>query len=164
MTDAAFLHEVTLFRGLGQEEIAALAEALSEWECARGQAIFKEGDNADALYVVKGGEFEVLFDGGFATHHAPWRIKQGETFGEMALLDQKPRGAEVRALSRGQLLALSRDDFRRLGVEHPVVQRTLYRNIARLLAAKLRLGQAELRELAQRDKELLARLGDSYSI
>lgn len=164
MTDAGFLHEVALFRGLVHEDIDALAEALCEWECARGQAIFKEGDNADALYVVKEGEFEVLLNGGFGAHHAPWRLKVGDVFGEMALLDQKPRGAEVRALTRGKLLALSREDFRRLGVEHPVAQRTIFRNIARLLAVKLRQGQNDLRELAQRDKELLARLGASFSI
>lgn len=164
MTDAGFLHEVALFRGLGQEDIEALAEALCEWECARGQAIFKEGDNADALYVVKEGEFEVRFDGGFSAHHTPWRLMPGDVFGEMALLDKKPRGAEVRAVNRGVLLALSREDFRRLGVEHPGTQRTIFRNIARLLAQKLRMGQGELRELAQRDKELLARLGESFSI
>lgn len=75
-----------------------------------GEIIFSEGDVGDFLYIVVKGEVEILKekDGKeekIATLH------QGEYFGEMALLNEKRRGATVRCITPVDVLALKKNDF-----------------------------------------------------
>lgn len=79
-----------------------------------GQVVFREGDRGDWLYVVVAGEVDVvkaLPDGGETRIR---RLGPGECFGEMAVVEDRPRSATVRALTGADLLAVDRDAFQAL--------------------------------------------------
>ena len=75
-----------------------------------GQAIYRQGDPADAFYVIVRGTVQVVRDeGGQETELG--RLKEGESFGEAALLQHRRRSATVRALEPVDVIALGRTDF-----------------------------------------------------
>jgi NADH dehydrogenase len=75
-----------------------------------GQEVYRQGDQADAFYVIVRGAVEVVRDeDGRETVVA--RLTEGDSFGEVGLLQQRRRSATVRALEPTDLIALGRADF-----------------------------------------------------
>lgn len=72
-----------------------------------GETIFSAGDPADAVYVVEAGQVGV-FGGGNGDGRPVAVLAAGEFFGEMAIVDGRPRSATVRALSDCRLITLNR--------------------------------------------------------
>jgi EAL domain-containing protein (putative c-di-GMP-specific phosphodiesterase class I) len=68
-----------------------------------GEIIFKEGDSGDSAYIIEEGSVEVSVSN---TQHS--RIGKGELFGEIALIDQQPRTATVRAIENTVLIPIPR--------------------------------------------------------
>jgi len=164
MIDPDLLRQIHLFRGLNQEETDALAEAASGWECRKGQFVFKEGDDSDVLYIVKSGKAAAIISTGILVNHTLATFGPGDIFGELAFIERHPRTASIKCLEHSELVAITRDDFRRLGQSHPNVQRIILKNIARVLAQRLRAANNSLRELAGRDKSLAARLPEHFIV
>ena len=73
----------------------------------------------------------------------------GVAFGEMAILDDQPRSADVVADEDGALARLSVDDLRDLAIEHPNLGATLYRNLSVALSRRLRSANEQVRALEQ---------------
>ncbi|MEJ2575803.1 MAG: cyclic nucleotide-binding domain-containing protein [Gammaproteobacteria bacterium] len=84
---------------------------------APGERIIREGDPADALYLVVQGEAEVTIDSRKVGTRGP-----GEFFGEMALLTGDRRTADVTALDYSRFARLSRRDFRHLLRRYPAIR------------------------------------------
>jgi len=79
-----------------------------------GEAVFEQGDQPDRLYVIRKGEVEVIRDGvKVAT------LGEGDSFGEMALLTNRPRNATVRAVKPTDTLAISKGDVSKLLANFP---------------------------------------------
>jgi CRP-like cAMP-binding protein len=78
-----------------------------------GERIIRKGDRGDAMFFITGGDVEVQTQGG------PIRLRDGDFFGEMALLARGPRNADVFAVGFCHLLALDAADFDRLLSDHP---------------------------------------------
>lgn len=68
-----------------------------------GEIIFKEGDSGDGAYIIEEGRVEVSVS---STQHS--HIGKGELFGEIALIDQQPRTATVRAVENTVLIPIPR--------------------------------------------------------
>jgi len=106
----------------GPLERAARALVRDEAEpllCPGGEFLVRQGDPADAMYLVTNGRLQVL---GIAADGAETRIGEigrGEVVGEMALITREPRTASVQAVRDTQLLRLPADAFTRLVSEHP---------------------------------------------
>lgn len=94
-----------------------------------GSVIFSEGDPGDCLYVILDGEVDVSV----RTHHV-WRLKAGEVFGEMALVEARPRSARAVAHTQCRLLAIDERRFLFLVAQTPYFALGLLK----LLAARLR--------------------------
>lgn len=75
-----------------------------------GDRIFKEGEEGNTAYVVQSGEVEIfkLIDG---KEVVLGRVGQGGIFGEMALIDSKPRMASARASKGSTIIVVTRDMF-----------------------------------------------------
>jgi signal transduction histidine kinase len=82
-----------LFGQLPVHELEALRKIVTEQHFSAGREIFKEGDQGDGMYVVKEGSVEIsaLLTG--QVRHMFSQVGPGEMFGEMAVIDQKPRSA-----------------------------------------------------------------------
>ena len=82
------------------------------------------GDEADAMYFIADGEVEASVNAGLAR-----RLKEGDFFGEMALLSRGRRTANVTARRTTELLVLDIEDFDRLITLNPILAKVV-RDIA----------------------------------
>src|SRR5262245_5685568 len=92
------LRTIPLFRGLSDEDVAAIAERGRPCAVDTGVVLFAAGDAADCLYVVVSGTVRVyLREDDHETHLAI--LGDGDYFGELALIDGGTRSASVATLA-----------------------------------------------------------------
>lgn len=73
-----------------------------------GETIFKQGDEAELVYIVKSGLIDIVLNGEILE-----TLIGGEIFGEMALVDSSPRSASAVSRTDSTLVALDQDAFER---------------------------------------------------
>ncbi|KAK8286705.1 hypothetical protein V6Z12_D07G007700 [Gossypium hirsutum] len=111
------LHDHFLFRKLTDSQRHVLLDCMQRIEVQPGDTVVKQGGEGDCFYVVGSGEFEVLATQEDKNGAVP-RVLQRYTadklssFGELALMYNKPLQASVLAVTSGTLWALKREDFR----------------------------------------------------
>ena len=86
-----------LFRNLSAAELSALGRIAREAAFPAGELIFKEGDAGDGIYLVKDGLVEISASVAAGAERVIAQVEAGEFFGEMAVLELKPRSATARA-------------------------------------------------------------------
>ena len=106
-----FLGEVPLLSSLKPYERAKVADALETVKYASGKNIITEGEPGDAFYLLESGEALAYKQG---MDHPVKEYSRGDFFGELALLDDKPRAASVVAKGNVTVAKLGRDGFKRL--------------------------------------------------
>jgi len=130
---ALFLKSAPLFGGLEGEELAALADIALEQEFKPGETIFEENQPPDHLYLIVQGKVEVFRRVNSAER--PLAILgEKECFGEMAILDEQPRSASVRAAEPTTVLKIDRESFRELILERPQIAFAIFK----ILSSRLR--------------------------
>jgi CRP-like cAMP-binding protein/di/tricarboxylate transporter len=121
LSDVEWIAKIDLFAGLDRVALAQLAAHLQRQAVPAGAAVFEQGGEPDALYLVEEGRFDI----GVASDGGPEvRVSSrgpGEYFGEMALLTEAVHSATVRAAEDGLLLRLGRRDFVELFHKRPSV-------------------------------------------
>jgi signal transduction histidine kinase len=108
------LESAELFRNLQPDELRALRAVTLERQYAAGQDIFHEGDPGDGVYVVKDGLVEISGLLNQDTRRVFAQIPPGGLFGEMAVIEHRPRSASAKAakesvvyyIPRGEMLSL----------------------------------------------------------
>jgi CRP/FNR family cyclic AMP-dependent transcriptional regulator len=121
---------VPLFRGLEEQELKAIASLSKEMSFREGEAIVKEGDAGLGFYVILEGEALVK-----RRNKTLAKLQRGSFFGEMALLDDQPRSADVVATEPTKCLVLLRWNFWSLVSKNKKVARGLFKEMARRLRA-----------------------------
>ncbi|KAG2412354.1 cAMP-dependent protein kinase regulatory subunit [Aspergillus terreus] len=120
----AFLEEVPLLSSLQPYERSKIADALEPIKYPSGSTIITEGDPGDAFYLLESGEAEAFKEGVEGNVKS---YKRGDFFGELALLDDKPRAASVVAKTDVKVARLGRDGFKRLlGPVEDIMRRADY--------------------------------------
>ncbi len=108
----AVLQRAGLLAETSRAVLERLAAGSAELAVAPGQAIVREGEQADALYVVEYGDFTVSARGADGTERAlPALGGPGAYFGEIGLLEGIPRTATVTAAGQGRLLRVDGEEF-----------------------------------------------------
>ena len=120
MLVADFIRRVPLFEDLDDRSVTAIANAVVEQSYAPGQEIVREGDTGVGAFIIRSGRCEVLQRRG-ADPSRIGELGPGDFFGEMALLDEFPRSATVRALEPTTCLGLTRWHFRGILESHPQI-------------------------------------------
>ncbi len=128
-----FLSTVPLFRELERSAVRGFAELTREQRFAKGALIVSEGDAGDALYVVRSGEVKVVVGGEDGREVILHVLGVGDHFGELALIDGRPRSAHVISTQASSLLVLRRTDFRRQVEQTPQVAWGLMMELSRRL-------------------------------
>ena len=149
MTTAArieMLQRMPVFGALSDDAIAFLLEIMRSVVVPAQHDFFREDDPATGIYVLEQGSASVL-KGWQGRQFLLHRLGPGDCFGEMALMDLKPRSATVRADGDCRALLLRSDDLMRL-YEHDLEQFTLIQmNLAREVSRRLRDTDERLFEL-----------------
>ncbi|HEX9710548.1 MAG TPA: cyclic nucleotide-binding domain-containing protein, partial [Candidatus Thermoplasmatota archaeon] len=120
MSTTELLTKVPLFKGLETEELQRLASATESVSFRPGETIVEIGDTGKSLYVLVEGSVQVLYPARSSDFELA-RLGPGDFFGEMALLNDKPRSATVKAVGTVRALKLDKDGFRRIILEAPRV-------------------------------------------
>jgi ATP-binding cassette subfamily B protein len=105
------LQAVPFFKHLDGVLLAALASRFVTERYAEGDTIFEEGETGDKLYVIVRGQVDVMAIGPTGEERRLAVLRDGDYFGEMALLDDVPRMATVRAHTSTVVLTLDREQF-----------------------------------------------------
>ncbi len=137
--DINSLQSVDLFSGLSPEDVTALVSVGNERTYKEGEVILHEGEQTTDLYVVLGGQVEVVSEL-TEDKRSLVVLGEGQSFGEMSLLDAGPRSASIRCVSpQARILVFSRQSLLDFAQQESEVGYRLIYNIARDLAFKLRI-------------------------
>jgi small-conductance mechanosensitive channel len=107
---------VDLFRALTDPQRRAIASATTTRIYGDGEAIVREGEPGDSMYVVCSGQVSVRLE---PDRREVASIEKGGYFGEMSLLTGAPRSATVIARGETVVLEVAAEQFRNLGVDSP---------------------------------------------
>lgn len=131
------LRKVSIFSGMTDKDLDLLAAGTVERIFEKDALIVGAEDPGDALFVVAAGKVKVVLYGESGREVILSVLKDGDFFGEMSLLDNQPRSANVRAIEPTRALVLSRDVF------HQTLQRAPQVAIAVLGEMSRRLRRAD---------------------
>src|SRR5262249_226950 len=167
------LRQVPLFESLDTEVAHELCQLLESLDCKAGTVLFRTGDEGDAMYLIEQGKVRICVRAKDGHEVTLTELHRGDFFGEMALLDGKPRSADARVADDARLAVLSREDFlsfvggnpnvalemltaltNRLRHTDELLRRTATRNVNVEEAARL--------TLADRAADLIAEFGGSW--
>ena len=138
-SDRVFLEESPLFVGLEEREIERLIELAEVREFEEGEVVVVEGSAGDSLFLLQSGELEVSASGPSGEEISLATLdERGAFFGEIALVDPGPRSATVKAKSKATLLEIGLEAMETFFEEFPGARVVILRNIARVLARRLR--------------------------
>jgi CRP/FNR family transcriptional regulator, cyclic AMP receptor protein len=149
-----FLKQADIFYQLTPTQLEMVASVCQERTYAMGEIIVEEGAGSKELYVITHGEVEILVNpaivGGPETPNGTVTIailRRGQSFGEIALVDEGLRSASVRAAQKNtKLLSLARDKVMMLCDTYPQLGYRLMYNLAADLAMKIRNTDLRIRE------------------
>jgi hypothetical protein len=133
-----------LLREVGPRHLLELAEVAREVELTAGDAIFREDDTADALYMLVAGRVRLSTGERTISEVGP-----GEAFGTWALVDDSLRGQRAECIEDGMALALHREAF----YDVAAGDLALLQEVVRALAKRLRALVSERPEEARVEGE-----------
>ena len=110
------IRSVPLFASLDDEAAGDLRNLLSVREVPNGAALFRAGDQGDAMYLIESGRVRITISDDDQKEIVLAELAQGDFFGEMAIIDGKQRSANATVAEDARLAVLSRENF--LGFIH----------------------------------------------
>jgi CRP-like cAMP-binding protein len=117
-TKAEALGRCPFFQGLSRNELIALAKLTEDLEVDEGKVLTREGESGSEFFVIIDGEVGVMKDGQEIRTMGP-----GDFFGEIALLEDRPRTATVTAKTPLRFFVLTRQAFRSMLAHQPELER-----------------------------------------
>ena len=133
MIDVNALQRYSLFGGVSPEQIEKIKPLLGVQRFATGDCPQVEGQPNDKIYFILSGEVDIVKQGVVIV-----RLKEGETFGEMELLDVMPAIATIRALTPVGVAVMASRALYRLSHEDLRIFAIIVMNLARDLSRRLR--------------------------
>lgn len=122
------LERVPIFSGLSQKELRSIASSSKEKKFQAGQTMVSEGESGVGFFLIIEGRAEVRSGGKVLS-----RLEQGQFFGEMTLLDEQPRSADVMAVDPTKCLVFTVWDFHGMIRTYPKMAREIMKEMARRL-------------------------------
>lgn len=126
----ALLQKIPLFAGLDAPSLQALAAQCRRRRFRAGEALFHEGDAGHTLYLIVSGRINIqtVLPSGEIVHLA--QRGPGEHFGELSLIDGKPRMADAMTAEASDLLMLDRSAFIRCVEQSPQIALSIMAELA----------------------------------
>jgi SulP family sulfate permease len=140
------LHDISVFKNLSAEQLQLIQRYVRPVSFQKGEIIFREGEAGDGIYFILSGYVSVF------TGSRDYRLAtfaDGVFFGEMSILEDKPRSATVRAETDTKLLFMPKKDFQHLTQTEPSLAAHILRRLSRDLSQRLRTTNAEVRALEE---------------
>ena len=142
------LSRIPLLEKLSTDALAVVSPLLVRREVPRGQVVFREGDPGDRLFMIARGAIDISVMNEGQRRSRIVTMAAGAVFGEVALLDGKPRSATAVAAEGSVLYELSRDVLlNELATKHPATAMMLLATLSTELSLRLRETTGLLRRM-----------------
>ena len=115
------LRSVPLFSSLDDDAARALRDLLEVRDTSAGTELFHQGDAGDLMYLIEGGRVRIHLEDAYGQEVTLAELGDGDFFGEMVILDDKPRSADATVIEDARLVVLTRDDFKSFVRSNPDV-------------------------------------------
>ncbi len=138
------LSAIPLFAPLTNEELKQLAKYMFFLDFKEGDVVFREGDKGSYVCFVADGGLKVSKRNKSGEETVITTLRKGHSIGEMAVIDDFPRSATVRAAEPSKLITLTRKNFESFVENHPATGNKILKGIARLLSIHLRKTSIQL--------------------
>ncbi|RJR40816.1 MAG: cyclic nucleotide-binding domain-containing protein [Desulfobacteraceae bacterium] len=139
-----FLINIPMFDSLSTEELRIVATHMNFMDLNPGEILFKEGEKGDYVCFVAEGSLDVVKKSGKGHFVTLATLTRGRSIGEMAVIDEFPRSATVRACTTAALVILTRKGFEVILEKHPGIGVKILKGISRLLSQNLRKTSSRL--------------------
>ncbi len=146
-TKLTLLKRIQLFSDLHKPALKKIADLLEDMEYQKGHYVFKKGDEGDAVFIITEGSVSVKDEDLVLS-----TLKEGDVFGEYALIDNKSRSASIFAEETLRILRLDRTSFSRLITENKEIQNGLLH----LFVNRLREHDVLEKQLADQTKQIIS--------
>ncbi len=136
------LKNIPLFSSVHGEGLKRLSDVVREKRVGPGELVFSENDLGEEMYLVHQGRIGLFHE--VAGREEPIGVVEpGGYFGEMAIIDERPRSATARAETPTILLVLHQSDFRRAVQDYPDIAFEVFKEFSR----RLRRADEQIRSL-----------------
>jgi CRP/FNR family cyclic AMP-dependent transcriptional regulator len=167
------IRSVPLFASLDDEATRELRSLLRTRDVATGIALFRTGDDGDAMYLIESGRVRIAVTDEDKKEIVLAELARGDFFGEMAIIDGKQRSADAVIAEDARLAVLSRDNFLRFIRNNPMVAlemlsatfsrlRSTDRMLQQRVSRNVNEEQKKRSTLADRAADLIAEFGGSW--
>lgn len=137
------LRKVSFFEDLHDDDLESVARLVDTTDVEEGEYVYREGEAGDAFYVVKDGGIDLVAARPSGEVEKLAHRRPGDTFGEVAILNEAPQSASALATVSSTLLRVDRESFQVLLGNHQLARRVLASLSKALRAAEMRLGAVE---------------------
>ena len=144
------LSNTEVFHGLTNTDLEVLSQHCEKRAFQKGDILIKERHPASGFHIIVKGKLEVVLP-----EHIEGRreqrvsevklnlLKEGDCFGEYAIIAKMPASASIVALESGQVLRITEDDFRQILDANDRIAKTVYHNLLRRVLKRLRKREKE---------------------
>jgi 6-phosphofructokinase len=138
----SLLKRVMPFSELTEVELTSVAQILKKYEYSDGETVIREGDTGSTAYIVSGGIFDLDIMG-----QQVRKFEAGDFFGEIALIDARPRMGTVTSSGVSSLFLIEGSDLENKDLINPEITMKIYRGFSRLITSYLREGSNLYKEM-----------------
>jgi len=167
------IRSVPLFASLDDQSATELRSLLRTRDASAGTALFRTGDDGDAMYLIESGGVRIAVTDEDKKEIVLAELARGDFFGEMAIIDGKKRSADAVVTVDARLAVLSRENFLRFIFDNPTVAlemlsatfsrlRTTDRMLQQRVSRNVNEEQKKRMTLADRMADNLAEFGGSW--
>lgn len=140
-----YAERIAIFHGMEPDDIALVIRHGQVLHFRQNQTIFHEGMLGSNLFIVLGGEVGIYSKADLIA-----KCRTGDAFGEMAVLNHKPRGATATALTEAKCLTLDERQLNQILAKG--ISNRLLLNIISLLSERLVQANARITEIVQKQR------------
>ncbi len=157
----SYLKAVPLFSSLDMSELDIIYLHSSRMKYPKKKVIFLENEDGDKLYVILKGSVKIIKVSEAGEEIILAILREGEFFGDMSLLDGKPRSATVITNEDSQLLIIDRTNFEKMVLTYPKISLKIMRELtSRLRKADELIGSLAFINVNGRIASLLMQIAE----
>lgn len=136
--DLNFFRGIPVFRGMTGRQLGRVMAIMQKRKYRAGELLFAEGATGRAIFVIQSGSVELSRKTSEGKKNQLGVLGSGQVFGEMALLENRPRTASATVVEDGTIYLLYTASLESLMRHQPTIGVKLMRNIAVMLSTLLR--------------------------
>jgi CRP/FNR family cyclic AMP-dependent transcriptional regulator len=140
------LNRWRLFAELSTDDADVVLRACEERNLVGGEELFRENDPGDSIFIVQSGRVDIFKNIRGDVDRSLASFGPGDVIGEMSFIDGARRSATARITETSEFLVLSRQSFAKVQKERPDIAASFFRNMAAIVASRLRTTNELYRE------------------